>query len=260
MQKYSPWHDVDPSTESSNYINCVIEIPVGGKKKFEVATKEDFNSIKPDMKDGKVRTLEYRGDGDPNNRFNFNGMPHAYGMIPRTFEDPSHKETVPVSVIGESQKEMCELGGDEDPLDIFVLSERKIPMGQVRCKLIGVIHFVDGGEIDYKIIGVDADFQDIASINELADLKKTFAFSAAEAQIYNWLKYYKTVDNDGKRLANAEKKHGKYIVNRPTDSREAKRVIQECRAYYDRIVNSEETQEKKEYKNLKWSTPVKAKE
>lgn len=59
MQKYSPWHDVDPSTESPSYINCVIEIPVGGKKKFEVATKEDFNSIKPDMKDGKVRTLMY---------------------------------------------------------------------------------------------------------------------------------------------------------------------------------------------------------
>lgn len=155
---------------------------------------------------------------------------------------------------------MAELGGDEDPLDIFVLSERKIPMGQVRCKVIGVIHFVDGGEIDYKIIAVDADFQDVARISELADLKKTFSFSAAEAQIYNWLKYYKTVDNDGKKIANSEKKHGKYIVNRPTDSREAKRVIQECRAYYDRIVSSEETQEKKEYKNLKWSTPVKAKE
>lgn len=68
------------------------------------------------------------------------------------------------------------------------------------------------------------------------------------------------MDNDGKRIAKSEKKHGKYIVNRPTDSREAKRVIKECRAYYDRIVNSEETQEKKEYKNLKWSTPVKAKE
>ena len=106
-----------------------------------------------------------------------------------------------------------------------MLSERKIPMGQVRCKVIGVIHFVDGGEIDYKIIGVDADFQDISSINELSDLKKTFAFSSAEAQIYNWLKYYKTVDNSGKKIDKPEKKHGKYIVNRPTDSREAKRVI-----------------------------------
>jgi len=74
------------------------------------------------------------------------------------------------------------------------------------------------------------------------------------------LKFYKTVDNDGKRIANPEKKHGKYIVNRPTDSREAKRVIKECRDYYDNIVNNEKTQEKKEYKNLKWSTPVKNKE
>jgi len=161
MQKYSPWHDVDPTCENENYINCVIEITVGSKRKFEVATKEDFNSIKPDMKDGKIRKLEYRGDGDPNNIFNFNGMPHAYGMIPRTFEDPTHKEVVAVSVIGESKSEKIELGGDEDPLDIFVLSERKIPMGQVRCKVIGVIHFVDGGEIDYKIIAVDADFNDI---------------------------------------------------------------------------------------------------
>lgn len=91
-------------------------------------------------------------------------------------------------------------------------------MGTVRCKIIGVIHFVDGGEIDYKVIAVDSDFQDIKSINEISDLKKTFAFSSAEAQIYNWLKYYKTVDNDGNRIANPEKKYGKYIVNRPTDA------------------------------------------
>lgn len=202
----------------------------------------------------------YKGDGDPNNIHNFNGMPHAYGMIPRTFEDPTHKEVVPVAVIGSTKTEQVELGGDEDPLDIFVLSERKIPMGQVRCKIIGVVHFVDGGEIDYKVIAVDADFQDIASVNELSDLKKTFAFSAAEAQIYNWLKYYKTVDNDGKRIENPEKKFGKYIANRPTDSREAKKVIKECRVSYERVAGSEQTQEQKEYKNLKWSTPVKAKE
>jgi inorganic pyrophosphatase len=55
MEKYSPWHDVDPTCENENYINCVIEIAVGSKRKFEVATNEDFNSIKPDMKDGKVR-------------------------------------------------------------------------------------------------------------------------------------------------------------------------------------------------------------
>lgn len=240
MVKYSPWHDVDPSTENENYINCIIEIPVGSKRKFEVATQEDFNSIKPDMKDGKVRKLEYKGNGDPNNKFNFNGMPHAYGMIPRTFEDPTHKENVSVSIIGETNSQNVEVGGDEDPLDIFVVSERKIPMGLVRCKVIGVIHFVDGGEIDYKVIAVDADYSDVSSINEISDLKKTFSFAAAEAQILNWLKYYKTVDNDGRLIKNHEKKFGKYIVGRPTDAQEAKRVIKECKGYYNKIVSNEE--------------------
>lgn len=92
VQKYSPWHDIDPDTDSASYVNAVIEIAVGSKRKFEVATKEEFNSIKPDMQDGKIRMLEYQGDGDESNKFSFSGMPFAYGMIPRTFEDPMHKD------------------------------------------------------------------------------------------------------------------------------------------------------------------------
>lgn len=259
VQKYSPWHDVDPSTLNPQYINCVIEIVAGTKTKYEVATKEDFNSIAPDVKDGKVRTLEYKGDGDQGIDYKFSGMPHAYGMIPRTFEDPSHKETVPVSVMGdESQVEMLEVGGDEDPIDVYVLSDKTIPMGQIECKVIGVIHFVDDGEIDYKVICVDADFEGIDNINEISDLKNFSVFADSKDEIENWLKYYKSVDNQGVRLENAEKKYGKTIVGRPTDSKEALKVIQECRGYYDKIVNSKEAQ--KEYKKLKWTSPTKAKE
>lgn len=229
VQRYSPWHDIDSTTESEHYVNAVIEIPVGTKRKFEVATMEDFNSIKPDMKDGKIRLLQYSGDGDPNNRFRFNGMPHAYGMIPRTFEDPQHKEICTVAVIGQpNQTKQVELGGDEDPLDIYILSERKLQMGVVKCKVLGVIQFVDGGEMDYKVIALDADFPGCKDIKELSDLKKTTSFATAEAEILNWLKYYKTVDNDGNKIKNWEKKLGKYIVDRQTDSYEARKVIKEC--------------------------------
>lgn len=255
MQKYSPWHDIEPLTAKKNFINCVVEIQAGEKIKYEVATKEDFNSIAPDVKDGKVRTLEYTGDGDADNLYKFSGMPHAYGMIPKTFEDPSHKETVPVAVVGETAEEMTEVGGDEDPIDIYVLSDKKLPMGLVQCKVIGVIHFVDSGEIDYKIIAVDAGYKDIDSINELSDLKNTSDFAKAEDEINNWLKYYKSVDNAGKTLENPEKKYGKYIVNRPTDSKEAMRVIEECKGYYERIVASEDVQKEDDYKKLKWTTP-----
>jgi len=75
-------------------------------------------------------------------------------------------------------------------------------------------------------------------------------------EIMNWLKYYKSVDNEGKALENPEKKYGKFIVDRSTDSKEAMKVIKECRSYYDNIVNSKETQKKDEYKKLKWTTPT----
>ena len=84
-----------------------------------------------------------------------------------------------VSVMGESVGQMVEVGGDGDPIDVFVLSDRKLPMGSVKCKVIGVIHFVDSGEVDYKIIAVDAEYKDIDRINELDDLKNTVDFASA---------------------------------------------------------------------------------
>jgi hypothetical protein len=58
----------------------------------------------------------------------------------------------------------------------------------------------------------------------------------------NWLKFYKTVDNDGKRIANAESKFGKVISGRPTDATEARRVVKECRDSYNMIVKDETKQ------------------
>ena len=44
------------------------------------------------------------------------------------------------------------------------------------------------------------------------------------------------MDNDGVRIKNHEKKLGRVISGRPTDSAEAKRVVQECRDSYNQIV------------------------
>lgn len=255
LEKYSPWHDIESKTDSEHYVNAIIEIPQGCQDKFEISTSEEWNSIRPDLKDGKVRKLMYNGKGDPNNEFDFNGMPHAYGMIPKTFEDPLHKETVTIIRIGDPSSEaVITVGGDKDPLDIFILSDRELPIGQCKCKIIGVIHFVDGEEIDYKIIAVDASFVDVDSIKELADLKK-FGFEKAEAEIMNWLKYYKTVDNDGNKIKDADNKVGKIISNRPTHAAEARKVIAECRESYHTIINCAIKQVRPEYADLKWNTP-----
>ena len=157
--------------------------------------------------------------------------------------------------IGEPDTEqVITVGGDKDPLDIFILSDRKLPIGQCKCKIIGVIHFVDGNEIDYKIIAVDASFVEVDNIKELSDLNK-FGFDKAEAEINNWLKYYKTVDNEGFMISEPEKKMGKVIKDRPTDSAEARKVIEECRKGYQTIIKCSLKQVKPEYADLKWNTP-----
>lgn len=133
-----------------------------------------------------------------------------------------------------------------------MLSDRAIPIGEVKCKVIGIVHFVDDGEIDYKVIGVDARTKGVKDINELSDLKNYPAFANAEAKIMNWLKFYKTVDNDGVRIENAEKKYGKMIKGRSTSAAEAKKVIKECREGYKHINDDGAKRDSKWYRDLKW--------
>ena len=148
-----------------------------------------------------------------------------------------------------------EVGGDNDPLDLYILGERRLDSGQHRCKVIGVYHFVDDGEIDYKIVAVDSQHKDCAKINELEDLEGT-EFADAPAKIMNWLKYYKTVDNEGALLENPEKKYGKMVVGRSTSAAEAMKVIKECKQAYLAIANDEKMQELPQYKDLVWTTPT----
>lgn len=52
-------------------IEAVIEIPKNCDSKFEMATDETWNMIKSDIKDGKLRKLAYKGDGNPDEKFDF---------------------------------------------------------------------------------------------------------------------------------------------------------------------------------------------
>ena len=76
----SMWHDIKlfPTEDSKahNVVNMVNEIPRCTRKKYEIATNEEHNPIKQDVKKGKLREFA-KGD------LYFN-----YGCIPRTWEDP----------------------------------------------------------------------------------------------------------------------------------------------------------------------------
>lgn len=73
--------------------------------------------------------------------------PANYGFIPQTYCD------------------------DKDPLDILVYSRIEIvPLCLVKAKVIGVMHMVDGGEKDDKIIAVAQHDQSVNYVNDIFEL------------------------------------------------------------------------------------------
>jgi inorganic pyrophosphatase len=62
---------------------------------------------------------------------------------------------------------------DNDPLDVVVLSTFPLMPGiLVRVRPVAVIEMIDGGESDYKIIGVPADDKRWDDTKELKDVNK----------------------------------------------------------------------------------------
>lgn len=73
--------------------------------------------------------------------------PAHYGFIPQTYCD------------------------DKDPLDILVLTSIELPqMCLIDAKVIGVMHMVDQGEADDKIIAVALNDMSVNHINDISEL------------------------------------------------------------------------------------------
>jgi inorganic pyrophosphatase len=117
--------------------------------------------------------------------------PVSYGFIPQTLDD------------------------DGDELDTLIVCSEPLPMGLVikEAKVIGVLKFEDGGEMDHKVIVVPADDRDSGdAINKLEDLPP-----ALLKQIEHHFTHYKDL-----------KKPGSTKVMGFGDAEEAKEIINEC--------------------------------
>jgi inorganic pyrophosphatase len=93
--------------------------------------------------------------------------PANYGFIPQTYCD------------------------DNDPLDILVIcSQEVVPLCLVEAKVIGVMHMVDKGERDDKIIAVAANDMSVNYINDITDLPPH-----TEAEITRFFEDYKKLEH-----------------------------------------------------------------
>ena len=120
--------------------------------------------------------------------------PFAYGCIPRTWDE------------------------DGDPLDIEIVgvTEPLVPGSLVEARIIGIMKFDEGGEVDDKVIAVLADDKRMDHITSYTDLGEHWL---KETQYY-W-EHYKDL-----------KKPGTCRVNGFFDAAEAVKVIKECETRY----------------------------
>lgn len=121
-----PWHGLELGPEPPHIVHAYIEI-----------TPFDFVKYEVDKKTGYMRVdRPHRTSSLP---------PALYGFVPRTYCANRVRDLMP-----DAER------GDGDPLDICVLSSRRIARGEiiVNARVVGGITMLDGGEADDKIVAV----------------------------------------------------------------------------------------------------------
>ncbi len=162
-----PWHGLDLGPEPPRLVHAFIEI-----------TPFDFVKYEVDKKSGFLRVdRPHRTSSLP---------PSLYGFVPQTYCGRRVKELMP----GAER-------GDHDPLDICVISNRRISHGEIliNARVVGGIPMIDGGEADDKIIAV-LDNDDIFShVQDIEELPETLV-----ERLRHYFKTYKTLPDEPEKV------------------------------------------------------------
>lgn len=121
-----PWHGLSHGEDAPSIVNVYIELGPFDLVKYEVDKETGYLRI-----DRPHRSSSQH--------------PSLYGFIPRTYCDEE------VGQLMEAPR-----GGDQDPLDVCVISERPIERNEIilRAKVVGGLPMLDNDEADDKIIAV----------------------------------------------------------------------------------------------------------
>lgn len=147
FSKPHPWHGIEIGDQKPDIVKVFIEIVPGDTMKYELDKESGYLKV------------------DRPQRFS-NICPFPYGFVPQTLCAQSVGEYC-MDKTGRS-----DIKGDEDPLDICVITERNIPHGDLILDAIpvGGFRLIDGEEADDKIIAVmkgDASFGQMTDISQV---------------------------------------------------------------------------------------------
>ena len=145
MSVRSSRHGLSPGPDAPRVVHAYIEITPYDSVKYEVDKESGYLRVdRPQRYSSQVPTL--------------------YGFIPQTFCDKHVQKLSPSSE-----------RGDQDPMDICVLSERPITRAEVllNARVIGGLRMIDGGEADDKIISVLENDDIFGGVDDLSKAPTT---------------------------------------------------------------------------------------
>ena len=148
--KSHPWHGVDIGKDAPEIITTFIEMVPTDTVKYEIDKETGYLRLDRPQKYSNV-------------------VPALYGFIPQTFSADK------VAEFCMEKTGRKDIKGDDDPIDICVITEKAITHGDilVRSRPIGGFRMIDGNESDDKIIAVlydDAVFGDYKDISDCPEL------------------------------------------------------------------------------------------
>lgn len=150
MFKAHPWHGIDLwADKKENILNVYIEIVPENRVKYELDKESGYLKIDRPQKFSNI-------------------IPSLYGFLPRTYSKEESSKIAMNSLKREN------LVGDEDPIDICILTDKHILHGDIllEARPIGGLRMIDHGEVDDKIIAVlkdDATYGDMKDVGQVSE-------------------------------------------------------------------------------------------
>ncbi|HEY5647282.1 MAG TPA: inorganic pyrophosphatase [Pseudomonadales bacterium] len=184
-----PWHGLTIGPAAPELVNAFIEVTPFDLVKYEV-----------DKATGYLRVdRPHRTSSLP---------PTLYGFVPRTYCGARVQALMP----GANR-------GDEDPLDICVISERPIARAEVivTARVLGGLPMLDGGEADDKIVAVLANDEIWSEVRDISQLPERYV-----ARLRHYFSTYKTLPGEPAMVE----------VGEPYSRQHAVRVIEAAIADY----------------------------
>lgn len=203
FSKPHPWHGISVGEQAPDVIKVYIEIVPGDTMKYELDKESGYLKVDRPQRFSSI-------------------CPVPYGFVPQTL----CAERVGAYCMQKTGRSGIE--GDNDPLDICVITERNVPHGNLilEAKPIGGFRMIDGSEADDKIIAVMKGDAIYGEAEDISDIPKQML-----ERLYHYFVTYKDLPGDGKER-NSE-------ITHTYDRSEAFEVIQRSmQDYRDEFSNA----------------------